>query len=224
MAGGTRGRTEPTRRPLFYRFVSHYLEGSYFVYLTTFEEVEEYSKHAIQVLSGIARTFRCDLPIKPVLIIKQVDGHKEFRTVDPTVTVVCPLTIGLYEARSKEGPREFHQMYLAAMLDPRMGDAFRFLASGEGWYALYKVFETVGEQTILSRGWASREDVRRFKRTANFLYRHPGQYKGGTKPLKPMDIWEANRMVFRIVDLWVKERISAGGNRSGLVSAEETTG
>jgi hypothetical protein len=56
-----------------------------------------------------------------------------------------------------------------------LGDAVSLLGGARDWYDLYKVWEALtkkdGEKAVIDKGWTSKKDLRRLKRTINH-YRH----------------------------------------------------
>jgi hypothetical protein len=87
----------------------------------------------------------------------------------------------------------------AAMLEPEIGSALRYLEGKPGWLELYKAYEAVRDvpNTSISKG-----EIKRFTQTANAGERHHPNQK--TQPHKrPMELWEARAFITR----WVSSAI-----------------
>lgn len=96
-------------------------------------------------------------------------------------------------------PSRAQQCMRAAMLEPEIGSALRYLEGKPGWLELYKAYEAVRDvpNTSISKG-----EIKRFTQTANAGERHHPNQK--TQPHKrPMELWEARAFITR----WVSSAI-----------------
>jgi hypothetical protein len=101
--------------------------------------------------------------------------------------------------------------------DETVANVLRLLgASSNGWVNLYRIFEIIaadvgGIGAIADRGWGARSSMGLFKRTAN----SPGavglEARHGSEttdpPKDPMNLNEAQALVRRIADLWLKSKL-----------------
>jgi hypothetical protein len=80
-----------------------------------------------------------------------------------------------------------------------------------GWVELYRILEVVTTEKdldeIISLGWATRAELRRFKHTANNVAvsgddaRHGADREDAPKP--PMTLPEGQRLIDRILSAWL---------------------
>ena len=77
----------------------------------------------------------------------------------------------------------------AAMLEPKIGSALRYLEGKPGWFELYKAYEVVEE---MPNGGLSNNEIKRFKKTANAS----GNRHHNSEPItRPMELWEARALI-----------------------------
>jgi hypothetical protein len=102
----------------------------------------------------------------------------------------------------------------AALGSEEARQALRFLKAGD-WASLYKALETVahdagGEKNTVDRGWATKDEIHRFKGTANNFNaigaeaRHA--QRGRETPRRTMSFEEAKRLIGRVIEAWLKSK------------------
>jgi len=79
-----------------------------------------------------------------------------------------------------------------------LGDAVSLLGGARDWYDLYKVWEAlkkkIGEKAVIDKGWASKKDLDRLKRTIN-RYRHYSEQL----PPNALSYEDAKRQIIELV-------------------------
>lgn len=100
-----------------------------------------------------------------------------------------------------------------SMNSEAIAQALRLASSGDfGWVNLYRIFEVIkkdcgGEVPLVTKGWATKEEIVLFRHTANSPgalgkeARHGGE--GSLPPKHPMKLHEAQSLVLRIIRCWI---------------------
>jgi hypothetical protein len=70
------------------------------------------------------------------------------------------------------------------------------------WSQIYDVIEFLGAERIATTGWATRRDIVRIRRTANY-YRHLGRPKKDTLPKNPPTLANARTFAFNLLKRWI---------------------
>ena len=115
-----------------------------------------------------------------------------------------PAELTLKDAQGNEVPAPpkpsvVQEWIRAAVLEPEIGHALKYLAGNPGWFELYKAYEALKR---LPRGGIPKREIDRFTQTANVGNRH--HYKGWKPHKNPMQLWEARALVVQ----WISAAIS----------------
>lgn len=111
--------------------------------------------------------------------------------------------------------------------DRDVRDALYYAGSRENaWFNLYKTYEIIasrvdGQKGMVGRGWASRNQLERFTRTANHQ-QATGSFSRHARlpqaaPEDPMTVFEAQALVEELLRRWINEVLQSGSG----VRAEE---
>ena len=119
----------------------------------------------------------------------------------------------LVDQQGHEFPGRIRAAVLKRVAEPIVRDALRLLGTDEdpSWTTLYKVLELIGrdlgnEHEITNRGWASRNQIGRFRQSANnweasgLDARHAIDW---TPPKDAMLIHEARQFIRELVSKWL---------------------
>jgi hypothetical protein len=134
------------------------------------------------------------------------------RAISPTVKITR--AAGVVEVHHPADP--VRQWAIIALSCVPVADVFRLLSSGRlDWVNLYRIIEIIADEmgsrdAIVEKGWASRDSMRLFKRTAN----SPGalglQARHGVErtqpPSKPMLLSEAQSLVVSVIHAWLRDK------------------
>jgi hypothetical protein len=89
-----------------------------------------------------------------------------------------------------------------AAKDGLLADALTYFGRGESWFDMYKALECIqkkvgGQHTLADLGWATAEEIRMFRQTANSYARHRrGKFD---PPKQPMEIAAARELLGRLI-------------------------
>lgn len=119
------------------------------------------------------------------------------------------------EVRAKE-VEDFKKRMEVAKGDPHVQTALRLLGLyGVTWDNLYRIYEVIGDdlnESVWTRGWITREQIRRFTQTANSrqaigdVARHG--YDKFQPPRNPMSLSEATSLIRILLREWILWKIS----------------
>lgn len=109
-----------------------------------------------------------------------------------------------------------------AARDHNVDDALYFLQQPDpDWIELYKVYEVVRSESdsrVEDRGWASRQELSRFTRTANHqdaagrVARHARM--NAAAPPSPMSLKDARALIRRVLRAWIDAKTESPARRS----------
>jgi hypothetical protein len=178
------------------------LRSSAFDGLTTGSEVHGAARQLFATLNVVMSQNVDADPVSAGAVVEFVaDGtprRQHFLEAEP---IVLRLRFGLAELTLKDGhgnvipppvrPTVAQEWMRAAALEPEIGNALRYLAGNPGWVELYKAYEAIKG---LVNGGISKNEIERFKQTANVSNRH---HPNDTwKPHKrPMQLWEGRALI-----------------------------
>lgn len=186
------------------------LRSSAFHGMTTPEEVHRAAKHLLSTLNVTMSKISYSGPATSECVIEFVpDGQPRRYCHQEAEGVRMSLRVGHVEVTVKDAPGNViepppapstvQQWMRAAALETEIGCALRYLEGKPGWFELYKAYEAVKN---MPNGGISKNDIERFKRTANAGERH--HPNNNNKPLKrPMELSEANELITK----WVSAAI-----------------
>lgn len=113
--------------------------------------------------------------------------------------------------------KELPNFVLLATQDKNVAAVLNYLSAGDNEIAtLYKVYETIdsdvgGEKRIRDNGWASRNQIELFRRTANSPNAMGDKARHGVQkyqpPKNPMSLSEAKSFILHLVKCWVDSKI-----------------
>jgi len=202
----------------------HFLELDSFSGLTEASDVLAEGERVIKLLSGVVKLRRNSFePLKAGHVTRvHPDGRRDAFVFirasltmraelgEPTVTVSGP------GPRPPAPPDPSVELASLGLKDRAVEDALRLFAhDASDWVGLYRLYEVIeadagGRTDVVSKGWSTDADIRRFKHTANSrsaigdLARHGSE---STQPPKnPMRFEEADAFVKGILQAWLKEK------------------
>ncbi|WP_373085704.1 hypothetical protein [Sneathiella sp.] len=118
---------------------------------------------------------------------------------------IAELKVLDYQGNVVEPPPTPSQIQLwmrAAKLDPRIACVLRYMEGNPGWVELYKAYEALKE---LPNGGIDKDEITRFRRTANSAGRHhPNEKKHPPHP-KPMELWEGRAFITQWISAAIKD-------------------
>lgn len=131
-------------------------------------------------------------------------------------------TIVLEDMVSGTAPKRIDLLADLIQGDPMVATAFRYHSyPAPRWVNLYKVLDTIQtdvarrvgiprKDAIITQGWATKEELRIFKGTANNELALEDEARHGKMPHKPMkdvmSLGEAELLLRRILDRWIEWR------------------
>jgi len=95
-----------------------------------------------------------------------------------------------------------------AMENPSLREALALLGDGYElqWAQIYNILEFLGIDAVVRKKWATREEIRKCKQTANH-YRHLGSPRKYPLPSNPPSSGEATALVFMLLKRWISSQI-----------------
>ncbi|MCF6153178.1 MAG: hypothetical protein E3K38_12990 [Candidatus Kuenenia stuttgartiensis] len=202
----------------------YFLESNRFESLINSKEVASLAADILKVLTGAVRLSiggRTPLQVVNTAMISP-DGCKDvFVTVSDRVHVRATMSIEI--ARSDGTKEVFHPAHSiplwikVALTDQNVAKALRLFGTDEhNWVSLYRLYEVIvgdigDSEKIVSKGWATKSSIRRFKRTANSPSAVGDDSRHGkessTPPPDPLDIGEAKALVEFILHNWLRSKV-----------------
>jgi hypothetical protein len=208
----------------------YYLTSTEFEGMTNPDDVRSTASELLQIACGAIQVER-DRPwpwphVESLLRLKDDGASRDFYTLGPVFLFVPPeAVLGLFPGNeeireSAERAIQSREQRLSekwakiALRSDDVRDALAILGRDDvRWHDLYHVFEivesNVGER-IHREGWATKAEVKRFRRTANSRRALGREARHGHKqyspPKKPMALDQARKLVFGIVREWLRAR------------------
>ncbi|MGF1630203.1 MAG: hypothetical protein ACFCUT_12095 [Kiloniellaceae bacterium] len=186
------------------------LRSSTFDRISTSKEVHQTAKQLFSTLNvAMSKNVDAD-PVAAGAVIEFIpDGQPLKHHYLEAESITMRLRFGIAEMTLKDAhgnviepvpaPSRVQMWIRAAILEPEIGSALRYLQSKPGWFELYKAYEAVRN---MPNGGISSSEITRFTQTANAGERHHPNNK--TKSHKhPMELWEARALITR----WVSAAI-----------------
>jgi hypothetical protein len=187
------------------------LRSSNFDGITTSREVHQAAKQLFSTLNvAMSKNADADPVTNGAVVEFMPDGsprrhhHLEAEGIRMRVRVgIATLTLSDAQGNvidAPSAPSRVQQWMRAAALEPAIGSALRYLQGKPSWFELYKAFEELKDRNM-PNGGISRNEMKRFTRTANAHERHrQGKVKSHERP---MDLWEARALVTK----WISAAI-----------------
>ena len=117
---------------------------------------------------------------------------------------------GLQELQVLRGKRSLGSAVVgAALADKKLEEGLALIGDGEDlhWSQLYNILEFLGgEDAIVKRKWATRQQIRECRQTANH-HRHLGSPRKYPVPANPPTSGEARSLVLALLRRWIAEQI-----------------
>lgn len=114
-------------------------------------------------------------------------------------------------------PYELIPLYLQlSEIDENVAKVLRLWERNRlSWTDLYRIYEVIehdiSENYIMSKGWASKSDIKLFRRTANSVAVAGDEARHGKKtgepPKNPMAKKEGRELIKKIISEWMNEKI-----------------
>lgn len=199
---------------------NYYLKSIRFESISTPEDIRNSLEELLALINGAAwLAIDARTPIHAVSIAQvREDGSRNFfkdfentlplrDTVDTIIVRGDGTVVPTYPADQVPG------WIRSAQQNPNVAKVFRLLGAGNlDWVNLYRLYEIIkkdigGIKEIAKRGWATKESLKRFKRTANSPdsigddARHGAQFTNS--PKNPMALGEARSLLKVILHNWL---------------------
>jgi hypothetical protein len=120
------------------------------------------------------------LEVNPIALRTRI-GLVTVSTTDTKGNVIAP----------PPAPSRAQLWMRAALLDPEIGSALRYLEGRPNWVDLYKAYEAVRR---MPNGGISKAEINRFTQTANVGNRHHPN-KTSKPHARPLELWEARSLI-----------------------------
>lgn len=202
--------------------------GGYYLKSTSFASLEDATsvRSTAQELSlqliGAAKLFRPDLrPVQVSGTIVQIteDGKKHHYVLVVDSGVMRTKISGdvRLSVNGERGPTPIPKPTIWATVareNKKVQQALRFWKDGlDSWIVLYKIWEVIWSDVgkeIYAKRWTTKEDVRRFKQTAN-SYEALGEdarhaHNKTPAPAEPMTINEAKHLIKSLLENWIEDK------------------
>lgn len=182
------------------------------------EDALEHARELVQRMSGLARLYLQSprpITLSGVVYAVDADGKRGVTVFIPTahfrMRVYPPTVIAGGKVSRPGDPVRRHLP--AAASEPQLQRALRLRDAGAlTWVDLYRLFEVIeaaiSQKTIISKGWANRTDIRRFKHTANSVSAVGDDARHGKEesdpPPNPMTINDAQKLVDTLLRNWLE--------------------
>jgi hypothetical protein len=202
----------------------YFLESNKFETLTKSEDVSSLAADILKVLTGAVRLSlggRTPLHVANTARVRPDGGRDFFVTVSNTIHIRDTTSI---EITNSDGTKEvIHPTHSVpgwiklGLTDQNVAKALRLLGTDKHtWVSLYRLFEVIeadvgGLDKIVTRQWATKTSIKRFKHTAN----SPGAVgdasrhgkESTTLPADPVDLSEARVLVEGIMHNWLRSKV-----------------
>jgi len=178
-------------------------------------DVEEFVYRQIRLFNSLVRIgavpgIDCAPPVRLKKIVLVREGK-------PTTTWDCEGEWSVLRNENvdrDEARREVARILSIAETNSRVSDALELFGASDGWSDLHKIYEIIsgevgGDKGIAKRGWSTEKQLERFAHTANTWQaigldaRHVNYDK--RPPDKPMDHFDARRLICRLLKGWLGE-------------------
>lgn len=185
------------------------------------DEVRAKAKELVTSLSGASRALlgaQKQLEVGGVTLIRPDGTKNHFVLVEPAAISVRGLPVSVRVTKSDGSVEEHHaadpvrQWLDVAVKNPTVAKALRLRDKGGlDWVELYRLYEVIEsdipKHEIVQKSWASKKEIRLFKRTANSPAVLGDEARHGKEqyqpPANPMSIREARSLVERILRKWI---------------------
>lgn len=202
----------------------YYLKSTRFNNLNTSEEVSDAASKILPILSGAVKlSLGSKKSLRIVGITRDNDDGTRDIFVSVEASIAVSATVGL-EIKRKDGkieivnPADKLPVWMnLSFSDPKVAKAFRLLGSQKhDWVCLYRIYEIIeddigGKDNIIKQGWAKKDIIKLFKRTANSpkaigdISRHGKESK--TPPSNPMELGEAQALIKILLYNWLSAKM-----------------
>jgi hypothetical protein len=196
----------------------HVIRSIEFAGATTGEEVKDRAVFMIEAINGAMNLLTGGGRIDFDGVIEvQPDGKLNYFLFPEPIVARSRVHAAALEhggTSAPPAPSPAQRWYKSGTTDRVVADMLVRFGKQTSWYDLYKTYECVrrlygGEQKLMSRPWASKAEVERFTRTADYYHRHA--YDPAKQPPKnPMSIRDAAEIIRGLVGQTLKEKISKG--------------
>jgi hypothetical protein len=115
---------------------------------------------------------------------------------------------GIQELQALRGDQSLGSVVLGrAMADKGVQEAVALVGEGDiRWPHVYDILEFLGADAIVRKKWATREQIRRCKQTANH-HRHLGSPTKYPLPTDPPSLSEATSLTVDLLKRWIASQI-----------------
>lgn len=200
------------------------LKSSNFNQLNDANEVKEKAEELLLSIFGAARVaFRMQRPLVVNAVIKVNDDGTKLTTRFLSDTMYASSSISLTITRNNGTVEEIHQAdpipewINIAQNDENVAKVLRLMGKGSiDWVGLYRIYDVIehdvgGIPNIVSNGWTSRNQIERFRHTANSVGAIGDLARHGVEttdpPPNPMPFSEAESLINTIIHNWLHTKV-----------------
>jgi hypothetical protein len=202
----------------------YYLISDAFKNCADDHEVSEAASQVISLLSGATRlALGGNRPIEQAHVVKESeDGTKTaYMQLHERVNVRDSFSVSVIDSegnfvREINPADEVPRWVAAAMSCDAVAKFFRLYTRPLDWVGLYRIYEVIehdmgGTDKIVSKGWATKSEIKKFKHTSNSPAAAGDDARHGKEssqaPKAPMPLHEARNLVERLSGLWLKSKV-----------------
>lgn len=129
------------------------------------------------------------------------------RTAQASFTLNVVSAAGIEELRNSRGSQTLGaEIVDRAMTDEPVRAALSLLGQGDlQWPQIYDIIEFLDPEVIVKKKWATREEVRKLRQTANH-FRHLGRPKKNPLPPGPPSLNESRTCVLGFLKKWISHQ------------------
>lgn len=181
----------------------------------------------VNELSGVLKTMhQSHQPLKVGGVMKRLENGRRIVFVSCLETIRANVEIDAevwrrdahgHPVLQPSGPPGTLTLAMLTRANPEVAKAMRLSVALDAgtWAGLYRLFEVIeqAEPNIVKKGWTSKTQRERFKRSANSTHVAGDAARHGSDkfdpPLNPMELREADAYVHMLLHAWLAQNLAA---------------